>query len=243
MAYYDVNVLLALPSGGCTCRNVNAPSADCPHHTIVTHTERVRLSMSRWVSPNVRVKDAKDHAVRHGPNPAESVTIDENKDVPDESDRWLFDLVNGAPRSRLTIFGHCDNKSGKVGGRSPEALAELVKIGCRIRRVTKISLLACYGGGNTDSAQGQPGHLGASESFAKRFHEQLVLASTGRQLFVDLSARTRGMSTDVNGVRKALMPDNTEVRSADTKYLFSWVDTVLDGQVFREQKIVPRGKV
>jgi hypothetical protein len=237
MAYYDINVLLALPSGPCTC-----PSKDCVYHTITSHSERVGRSMSRWTSPNSRVDDANMREARFG-SPAECVTIHEGKDVPNESDRWIFDLVNGAPRSRLTIFGHGDNKSTNVGGRSPEELAKLIKVGCRIKRVTKISLLACYGGGNLDTAKGQEGHVTPSGSFAKQFHAHLALACEGIQLFVDLSARTRAMTTDVNSVRKALMPNGEEVKTPETKYLFFWVDTLLEGQQLKEQKKLPWGKL
>lgn len=221
MSYYDINVLLALPSGQCTC-----PSDDCQPCIILNHRNRVLRSLSRWTSPQTRSDDRTGRAVTHNPNPAECVTVAEGRDVPNDADRWIMDLVNGAPRSRLTIFGHGGNQSKTVGGRTPEALAKLVVEGCRISKVTKISLLACYGGGNFDAPEGSPGHVDVASSFAKNFHAALVLVSEGRQLFSDVSARTHATTTDINSVRKVDIPHIGFVpKGLVSKFVFTWVES------------------
>lgn len=231
MAYYDFNAVLALPSGPCTC---NVDPGKCEPHIILKHSSRVVLSMSRWVSPVKKVGRTDIKEMKASGRNAILVTVEEGKATPDDDlDLLSLEQFNNSKSSRLTIFGHGDPGSTTVGRRSPTALAELILVGCGIRKVTKISLLACYGAGNFNVKEGQAGHVGVNDSFARDFHAQLVQAVEGKSLFTKVTARTRALVIDSTLERLAAMPDKSlKHKPHDTKFVFEWL---ADGDTYEQQ--------
>ena len=222
MSYYDFNLLILLPSG-------SAEEAA----TIRDHAPRVEWSISRW-SNSKHKRETRNSSHPFDSNTSswarwraswESITIPEGAEAPDPSDKYLFDIVNQAPSSRITIFGHGDAQSTIVGGRSPETLAKLLIEGCGLTAVTKISLLACYAGGNLDEDGPK---IEADSSYAKQFHGQLAIAVENKPVMTNVNARTRSIHTTVDGVREAQVGKQGEKnwvrRPANSKYVFYWID-------------------
>jgi hypothetical protein len=172
---WDYNICLALPSGG--------PK---DQQTIRRDHGKVAQSMKKYQT----VEWVRDEPVKSGP--VVKMVLVEPGQRPTREDRAAFAEMNRSTApTRLTIFGHGDPGSQTVGGRSPGALAFDLKYDFGLRRVGKISLVACYAGGNYDRDQREC----LNDSFADRFHRALLLLEV---LPAYLTARTGAMTTKHN---------------------------------------------
>jgi hypothetical protein len=105
-----------------------------------------------------------------------------------------FQRLNEARRSRLVLFAHGDHSTTKMAAKTGDAMAKLLVNDFGLRRVTRISVLACIAGGD-----GQP----SVGCFAHEFHTYLARPLG---VYTEVTARTglvRSAQVDVNNLHAA----------------------------------------
>lgn len=200
---WDYNVLMILPSGDEKDQQVIRTDK----YLIAARLEKHQHSYF-YHSKSLQHKAP----VPMGPIVVEAI-IEPGEKEPKGEDKHKFTRLNDELFSRLTIFGHGTKSSTSVGGRTPQQLANLLKIGCGVKRVGKISLVACYAGGNNDGKV----PTDPWNSFAAEFFAELGAGFTS----FGLSARNRALGTNKNGLVSFV--EGKEIRKAPkSKVLFTW---------------------
>jgi hypothetical protein len=120
--------------------------------------------------------------------------------------RRCFEELNSAATSRLVLFAHGDQSTTRVADRTGERMARLLVDRFGLRKVTRISLLACYGGGDqAERFPGAPYHIPSVKCFAQEFHYAL-----GREKNVrtEVTARTGVANSEMGtGKRQVWVPN------------------------------------
>jgi hypothetical protein len=141
-----------------------------------------------------------------------------NKGIRDE---WLmcFERLRMATRSRLVLFAHGDATTTRVADRTGAPMARLLTDRLGLRKVTRISLVSCFAGG--DSSDSMPGAWYFQQSsdvkcFAQKFHEYL---GRMRNVYTQVTARTGIMKSDeaVNNGRRLVWFPNEAGAGPETK--------------------------
>jgi hypothetical protein len=189
---YDYDLVLAMPSG-----------SQREQMIITTDTRLVAMSVGKqvWRQLPPVIDDDYDSDLEP-PEPPPVLIKGKEVDIltlePGASEpggKWLpyFAKLNEAKRSRLVLFGHGDRMSTRVGGRDPDTLASFLVNKCKLARVTRISLVACYAGGDFVA------YMPPEHSFAAKF--QLLL---GRPygVFTEVTARTSSVKSAQDNTRE-----------------------------------------
>jgi len=202
--FWEYNLCLALPSGDGKARQI-----------IHDDHEKVALSMRKFTEPKL---NEEGYIVGVTGPVVELTTIKAGMHCAELPDFKKFAKLNAVQKSRLTIFGHGDKHSTTVGGRSPEELAKLLKFGCGVERVGKISLVACYAGGNFDDVDvNLKDDDQLLNSFATQFFGQLESKLVATSY---LTARTGAMAFEHKGGRKVERGGELQHRGKFCK--FAW---------------------
>jgi hypothetical protein len=102
---------------------------------------------------------------------------------------------------------------------SADAMADLLVNRYKLARLTKLSLIACWGGGEAYDPSS------VNRSFAQRLHWLLLKTY---QIETELTARTERMVTKPSGQHFVRRPDGVGVKGPmehqqfGAKYIFSW---------------------
>jgi hypothetical protein len=199
---YDYNLILALPTGSLSERL-----------TITGHRSKV----FRGVAKHQRFEDSSDEF--GGPVSLGDMVLVEGGEVEELhiwpgllrqgiKDKWLrcFERLQMANRSRLVLFAHGDPTTTRVADRTGRRMATLLVDRFGLRKVTRISVLACCAGG--DSTDAFPGawylQIPSVKCFAQEFHEFL-----GRQkgVYTQVTARTGIVKSKDDGRRVVWFPN------------------------------------
>jgi hypothetical protein len=244
---YDYDLVLAMPSGSKDEQKI-----------ITTDTRLVAMSVGKQVwcqLPPVMDNDYDSDLEPPAPPPflvwgkeVDVLTLEPGASEPGVSWSAYFAQLNEAERSRLVLFGHGAKTSERVGGRDADRLASFLVNKCKLTHVTRISLVACYAGGDFVA------FLPPAQSFASKFH---YLLGHPYGVFTEVTARTSsvksvedrtsvltkdGFATETKSHRAVWKNDEPFAdpktgkgkwahRGTDRKYRFFW------SQSKREQKI------
>lgn len=148
--------------------------------------------------------------------------------IPTEKIRTAIARINAADHAtRIIVIGHGGTKSktiskpGAVTGAAamirltPWALAHFLKT-AGLKRVTRISLVMCHGGGSSEAAD--------TNSFGAAFHK--YLGGTPNAVRTTVSARTTTVKFEEGTGRVLTLNDKNESRPKvpGTKRIWSWQD-------------------
>lgn len=225
---YDYNLILALPTGDHDARQ--KISGD------VRYVEESVRKHQKWTQATITTDEESGREFGDLPELIEGGEVMSLRITPEVLKKgikqdWIdcFKELNRAEKSRLVLFAHGCISGTRVAERVGDEMGILLVDTFKLKKVTRISVLACMGGGNPADPRSV-----SLKSFAQVFHKWL---GRKRNIFTEVTARTKWLNSSKvhgeKGRRLAWVPSEEgalpssgkgewKYRAPDTKYLWYW---------------------